>query len=194
MRTRYFVWHYRRPLGGGGLQESAVTRCGNLAQGDGLVILMSQAPVTSAPRTHLRGSRTIEIITFGWESVVYSECSALNYNNLLMWGRYPPIDTSSHNGNSLENRHNEDHHRAAEHTYSSHWCKWTHSGMASCHMWWAWNSRSTDPWTRRYSYNQTCPSHWCTFRHVGMGWKYIRQYQHHICQKEHNKLHLFIYY
>jgi hypothetical protein len=36
--------------------------CGNLAQGDGLVTLMSQAPVTSSPRKKLRASQTIEIM------------------------------------------------------------------------------------------------------------------------------------
>jgi hypothetical protein len=45
--------------------------CGNLAQGDGLVTLTtSQAPVTSAPRTHLRGSRTIKIIVCTWIFIV----------------------------------------------------------------------------------------------------------------------------
>jgi hypothetical protein len=84
----------------------------------------------------------------------------------------------------MENRDNEDHHRATEHTYSSHQRMWTHLGTVSCHMWWAWNSHSIDPCNHQYSCTQTCPSHWCTFRHAGMGLTHTHQYQHHIWSKE----------
>jgi hypothetical protein len=72
---------------------------GNLAQGAGLVTLAtSQAPAMPGPRTKLRTGRTIEIIARIWESVVFREQLRVQCvettNNLLMWGRYPHIDTS----------------------------------------------------------------------------------------------------
>jgi hypothetical protein len=44
------------------LEAVICTTCGNLAQGDGLVTLTSQAPATPGLRTKLRASRTIETI------------------------------------------------------------------------------------------------------------------------------------
>jgi hypothetical protein len=98
--------------------------CGILAQGDGLVTLTtSQAPVTSSPRKKLRASRTIatqqatvrtchetrpvkhqqvrrvqRAAFFVSSSVTGTErgqCKSSN-EQLMMWGRYPHIDTSPH--------------------------------------------------------------------------------------------------
>jgi hypothetical protein len=56
--------------------------------------------VSSSPRKKLRASRTIEIIAYSWESVLFRELLRVQcvktINNLLMWGRYPHIDTSPH--------------------------------------------------------------------------------------------------
>jgi hypothetical protein len=76
--------------------------CGNLEQVDALVTLTtSQAPVTPGPRTELRASRTIESIACSWGTAVFRELRVQcvnTANNLLMWGRYPHIDTFPHIG------------------------------------------------------------------------------------------------